>query len=572
MSQRKRSLKTLSASIFATGLLVGACSLFSSVQLSCTGQNAEANIAKTQTRLHLVIRDADTKRPIPALVNFHAATGEAVNFGNFADLPGWAQGGSSVELGKNGEGVFAFRHGLALWKGEGVFVVGKPWSHRDVQGTTQISSQLAPGIYTLLVSHGVEYDAVTLQADLSAGKGEVTFEVEIKRTVDSTGYFSADLHTHSAPDSPDAFTTAASQLKVAAVNGLDIMVAANHDTLADISAVAASLWPQGSVPMATVVGVEKSGSNSHWGLFPIVRDVTKPGKGAPQVRTWPLPEFFKDLRAIPGRPIVVSNHPRLGWQAYMDEAYCGPWAKRDFSAPPPCPQDYDATELLNGWQSCGTRMRDATDTWLALASYGFVSAAVGGSDSHYVSAMVPGYPRTWINVGDDTLTRFSPTSMATAIRARHTVASNGPLVTIRSGAFAEGDFVPSAPESLPVSIRVQGANWVTVDTVSLLINGLPAKTWSIPRNGQAVDFKIDELLSLGADDAFVTVETDSQEPLPPLIVGEYNAIIQYGSPKCAPRAGQEPGLPAYAVTSPLFLDRDGDGMFRGNRAAAPRKL
>jgi len=162
--------------------------------------------------------------------------------------------------------------------------------------------------------------------------------------------------------------------------------------------------------------------------------------------------------------------------------------------------------------------------------------------------------------------------MATAIRARHTVASNGPLVTIRSGAFAEGDFVPSAPESLPVSIRVQGANWVTVDTVSLLINGLPAKTWSIPRNGQAVDFKIDELLSLGADDAFVTVETDSQEPLPPLIVGEYNAIIQYGSPKCAPRAGQEPGLPAYAVTSPLFLDRDGDGMFRGNRAAAPRKL
>ena len=133
------------------------------------------------------------------------------------------------------------------------------------------------------------------------------------------------------------------------------------------------------------------------------------------------------------------------------------------------------------------------------------------------------------------------------------------MVTIRIGAFVEVDFIPNAPENLPILIRVQGANWVTVDTVRLLINGLPAKTWTIPRNGEAVDFKVDELLSLGAEDAFVTVESDCQEPLPPLIGGEDNAIIQYGPPRCAPRPGQDPGLPPFAWSNPWFLDRTGPG-------------
>ena len=546
--------------------------MLSCVQLSCNSQSEQGKTPNMQTQLRLTVRDDDSKQPLPALVNFRNAAGEMVTFGNFADLPGWAQGASATELGTGKGGVFAFRHGLALWRGEGVFTVGKPWQHRDVQGAVQTTSQLPPGVYAVVVSHGVEYDAVTLQADLSVGKGEVAFDVLLKRTVDSTGYLSADLHTHTTPDSDDGFATAANHLKVAAANGLEVLVASNHNTLTDMAGVVTSLWPQGHAPLVTVVGEELSGTNSHWNLFPMVRDATKPGKGAAAVRIWPLPEFFADLRALPGRPILMLNHPRLGWQAYMDEGYCGAWAKKDFSAPPPCPQDYDATELLNGWQSCGTRMRDATETWLALASYGFISAAVGGSDSHYVSAMVPGYPRTWLAVGDDNLGRFSPDVMANTVRTRHTVASNGPLVSVRSGVFSEGDFVPNAPAELAISIRVQAANWVTVDAVRLLIDGVVAKSWPIPRTGIAVDFKVDEVFSLGVADTFVTVETDSTEPLPPLMVGEYNAIIQYGSPKCAPRPGQAPGLPAYAVTSPLFIDRDGDGMFRGNRAATPRAM
>ncbi len=524
------------------------------------------------TILKVHVTDADTGKPLPALVSFRTASGAQVSFGNFADLPGWAQGRSAVELGTASAGVLAFRGGLALWHGEGSFAVGKPWKHLDVTGEREVQSELPAGLYQIQVSRGVEYDAVTMDVDLSAGKGEVSLEVPLTRVVDSTGYLAVDVHVHNAPDSNDAQADGATQLKVAAVNGLEVMVSTNHESLLDLLPLVKQMWPEGARPLSTVVGMEKGGANSHWGVFPLAVDASKPGKGAPMVRTWPLPGFFTDLRALSGRPVVVLNHPRLGWQAYMDEGFCGPWAHRDYQSPPPCPQDYDAMEVLNGWQSCGTRMREATDTWLALATYNHASAAVGGSDSHFASAMVPGYPRTWVRVIDEDLATFTPARLAQAIRARHTVASSAPLVTIRSGLATEGDLVTNTLPEVPISIRVQAANWVTVDTVRLLVNGKVVKTWGIPRHNNAVDFRLEETLALGPGDAFVTVETDSQSPLPPHLVGEYNAIVQYGLSKCAPRPGQEPGLPAFAVTSPLFIDRNGDGMFQAIRALTPRRL
>lgn len=555
------------ASALAIGLLPMACEPLAEVSAFSEGE----------TRLTLHVRDAQTGAPLPALVTFRpsAAAGPAVAhlaFGNFADLPGWAQGPSAVELGGEEGALLAFRHGMALWRGDATIPVGRPWKHLDVEGKRQIQSELPPGQYLLQVSHGVEYDAVDLLVDLSRGRGEVEREVNLRRVVDSTGYVSADLHVHNAPESSDAHATALSQLKVAAVNGLEVVVAANHEVLTDLQPQVAQLWPRGTSPLSVVPGMEKGGTNSHFGVFPLQPDVSKPGKGAPVVRTWPLERFFGDLRSLGGRPVVVLNHPRLGWQAYMDEGFCGAWARRDFGAPPPCPQDYDAFEVLNGWQSCGTRMRDATETWLALATYNIVSAAVGGSDSHYVSAMVPGYPRTWVRVEKDTPAHFDPALLAHAIRARHTIASNAPLVTLRSGSGTEGDLITNTSKVVPLSVRVQAANWVTVDTVRLLINGALVKSWAIPRSGGAVDFRLQENIALGKEDAFITVETDSQAPLPPHLVGEYNAIVQYGLPKCAPRPGQEPGLPAFAVTSPLFVDRDGDGLFRAPRATVPRTL
>ncbi|MCG5053475.1 MAG: CehA/McbA family metallohydrolase [Myxococcales bacterium] len=556
--------------LLGSGLLVASAATWAYWPSAAKTSGPFASAQASGTRLHVRIFDGTTRTLMPGLVSFRGADKQMVAFGNFADLPGWAQGRSAVELDPEA-GLLAFRHGMAVWRGEATIPVGAPWSHLDVGGQTPVQSELVPGIYEVIVSRGATYDTATYTVDLREGKGRVTLDATLVRTVDTTGYVSADVHVHNAPESPDAHANAEQQLKVAAVNGLDVLVSTNHGVLVDLAPVVAKLW-KGQHPIQVVTGNEQAGPNSHFGVFPLPLDPGKPGRGAPVVRPFPLEVFFQDLRALEGRPVVVANHPRLGWQAYMDEGFCGGWARKDFGAPPPCPQSYDAFEVLNGWQTCGTRMRDATDTWLALLSYNAISAPVGGSDSHYVSAMVPGYPRTWVRLGDGDSDSPMPTRLAEALRARRTIASTAPFVTLRSGTASEGQLVTHTDDTVPVRVRVQAPNWVPVDTVRLLVNGTPVKTWNLARAGRALDFTTDEALTLDRQDAFVTVETDSQVPLPPHLTGEEDAVVQYGLSRCAPRPGQAPGTPAFAVTSPLFVDRDGDGLFKGPRATTPIKI
>jgi hypothetical protein len=492
-------------------------------------------------------------------------------FGNFADLPGWAQGRSALEL-EAGQKGFAFRHGIAAWTGEALVAVGRPWQHLDVAGGAPASSQLPPGIYEIEVTRGVEYDMAKQTVDLTAGKGKVNVDFELKRVLDTTGYISLDPHVHHAPESPDSHLEASGQLKIAAVNGLDVMVAANHTQVVDLKELVGRMWDGHDPPLVTIAGVEHEASSAHFGVFPLRRDVSKPGAGAPVVRPWPLEALFADLRALDDKPIVVLYHPRLGWKAYLDAPYCGAWAHKDYAAAPPCPQSYDAIEVLTGWQSCGSRIREGMESWLALLSYNLVAAPMGGSDSHYASSMTAGYPRTWVRVGDDRIAHVSVASVTEAVRRRHTVASSAPFVTVRSGDFAEGDLLTNTGDEVSVSVRVQAPNWVPVDTVRLLVNGAVAKAWTLPADDKAVDFKVTEALALDKLDAFVTVETDSHRPLPPQVVGEYNYIPEYGVSRCPPREGEPAGMPAFATTSPLFIDRDGDGLFKATRAASAIRL
>ncbi len=57
---------------------------------------------------------------------------------------------------------------------------------------------LAPGKYDVIVSHGPEYDAVFTSIDVARGK-ETPLATNLKRTVDTQGWVSADFHSHSSP-------------------------------------------------------------------------------------------------------------------------------------------------------------------------------------------------------------------------------------------------------------------------------------------------------------------------------------------------------------------------------------
>ncbi len=525
-------------------------------------------VAANHTRLHISIFDSTSRKKVPGLVRLRTADGRYLTFGNTADLPGWGQGGSAIELGGRGHGLLAFRHGFAVWQGEAMIVVGRAWKHRDIVGQGQLQAEVPPGQYQIEVTRGMEYDQVSQPIDLSRDQGLLELDVYLERTVNTRGYVAADLHVHNGPESPDAHLDAAGQLKIGAVGGLDVLVTANHEVVSDLSDVARRLWGH-EPPLLPVAGVEHEASNAHFGVFPL-----EPSDGPllAKTRPWPLDALFADLKGLPGAPLLVAYHPRLGWKAYLDAPYCGPWAQHDLEGPPHCPQSYDAIEVLSGWQGCGSRLRDATDSWLALLSHNHLVAPVGDSDSHFASAMLAGYPRTFVRVSPDRPGKIRVRQLVEAIRARRTIATTAPFVTLHVGDAREGDVLSDARPKLSVKLRVQAANWVPVETLRLLVNGQVVKSWTLSPKGKAIDFEVDEELAFSSHDVFVTAEAEGRTPLPPSIVGEYSALPEYGLPRCPPSAGEQPGMLPFAVSSAIFVDRDGDGMFRGFRAAAPIAL
>ena len=145
----------------------------------------------------------------------------------------------------------------------------------------------------------------------------------------------------------------------------------------------------------------------------------------------------------------------------------------------------------------------------------------------------------------------------------------GPFLTVRVGTAGEGDLVAppaSTPGQVTVSLRLQSASWIKVDVVRLLVDGRVVKTWNVPvANGAPASlFQIDDVPVAVTADAAITAEAEGGTPLPPWMVGEFllspNMVAICGNPA-------RPGMIPFAVTNPVLVDADGDGMFRASMAA-----
>ena len=60
----------------------------------------------------------------------------------------------------------------------------------------RVERELAPGSYRLIASRGPEYDAAQQIVEVKAG-ATTRIELRLRRSVDTRGWVSADLHTHS---------------------------------------------------------------------------------------------------------------------------------------------------------------------------------------------------------------------------------------------------------------------------------------------------------------------------------------------------------------------------------------
>lgn len=330
---------------------------------------------------------------------------------------------------------------------------------------------LREGHWQVTASLGPEHELDEREVDVVAGQ-TAELSVTVRRAVDTTGWIAADFHVHSTR-SVDAQASRESRVLGAIAEGLDLLVATDHDTITDLGPVAAALGLTGRARF--VSGIEMSMLYGHMNGFPLparrpeayfqpswtLYDQT----GRLQRMLEPV-EVSRALRED-GAQVVQVNHPRDGQGVfnYIDLDPATGASSRDWP-------EADACEVLNG-------KRLALWSQVLADYHGIVRAGrritmTGTSDAH--GTLGVGYARTMVRSASDDPASLDDAAIWRAIREGRAVATNGPFLEVTAsggGATAEiGDTLIAAPgDPVSLDVQVQAPTWIDVGRIVIYENG-----------------------------------------------------------------------------------------------------
>lgn len=461
-------------------------------------------------------------------------------------------------------------------------VTGKPASPPRLTLSGDLELPLPEGKYRVVASRGPEYSLAEATVAIEAGAAQ-RLELTLARVVDTSGYVACDLGQHTAL-SADSGVSATERIAGNVAEGIECAVSSEHDTVVDLAPTVTRL--DQAARLRAIPGVELTArrSDSNIGsvtVFPLEAAEGAPRGGAPRWRDQTEAQLFQELRALPGERVIQVGLPRgerAGLHAF-DAARSAPtmglpslFADLAEGARP------DAVEVWIGRDAAG-RDHALEELWALLRASRPVTPAAT-SDTHGLAGPEAGAPRTYVGVRDDDPGRLDPADLVAALRHRRDVVlTNGPFVTVQLGGARQGGLVSKGRAAggarRTLSIRVERAPWVDARELEVLVGGkggvpIPLSGARLTPAGALVDELAIPVVIGGApqrraagagasfapaplvlhEDTFLVVVVRGRRPLEPVVAG-------------AP----EDALP-FAMTSPLWIDADGDGRALG-RAAAP---
>jgi len=442
-----------------------------------------------------------------------------------------------------------------------------------------VTGTIRPGTYDVYVSRGPEYD-VHIQTVTVLPGGSAELAATLRRTVDTSGYVSADFHIHSVK-SIDSSVAEDPRVISYAAEGVEVMVSTDHNYVTDYAPTIARLgldtW------MRSFVGLELTTLEmGHFNGFPLRYDVTPATHGSFEWSSRTPDEIFNSIRDLGinrEETIVQVNHPRdtiLGYfnQFVWDQddavalgqsdpllgvnvANYPNFAKENFSL------DFDAIEVFNGkrfeylhnyvipdplppppladpveYPSLvpGTVMRDfrgniafpgVIEDWFQLLRLGHRHAGVANSDSHTPVYDEAGYPRSYVRAASDVPGRLGTSEMVRSIRAMDVVLTNGPFIAFDVEGAGMGALATANAGQVHVKGEVRTAPWVRPDTLIIFENGRNVRQLAIPLEARV--FAFDEVIPVTGNDTFIVLEVrggDSMFPVvptfdePPLLIND----------------------------------------------------
>ena len=480
-----------------------------------------------------------------------------------------------------------------------------------------VSGQVRPGKYTVYVSRGPEYSVSSVDIDIAAGQ-TLPLAAQLSRVVDTNGYISADMHMH-GQNSVDADAYFRPRVVDAVAEGLEVIVATDHNTVTDYSpAIAAqNLQPW----LHSVVGIELTTLEmGHFNGFPLLY---QPGPITHGSFAWAgrkAGDIFHDLRALGTTDTIVQvNHARdtiVGYfyQFRFDNETLALPGQTGLLAPSPDSHpefmgenfsfDFDAIEVVNGKHlelihnyrvpevlpapplprevpEAGELLRDANgqiaffgvaDDWMSLLEAGLVSTGTANSDSHHNNKGEIGYPRNFVAVPDDDPAKVKTADLMAGVRAHKVLMSYCPFVRVAVGDKGMGEtVVPGDDGMVTLDVDIQTSSWCTPDTLNIYSGRHVVMQLPIPA-ANARHYRTQVKVPVSGD-SFVLAEVTGHESTFPILMGnevpsiELNAAMaslgdslglaldDFGNLRPHRRHAMQP----YALTNPIFVDGDGDG-------------
>ncbi len=324
------------------------------------------------------------------------------------------------------------------------------------------SIELPAGRYDVLATHGPEYSLPRQELELNAELG-ATFRGVFSRTVDTSGWLAADFHLHASP-SKDSNVPLHDRVLTLAAEGIELAVPTDHNHVTDYSD--AITWQRLDGKLASMSGVEITTPGwGHFNAYPYPRSVE-----VPQTHEASPLEIFAVVRARAPQAVLQVNHPRMPGVGYFNRGELN--TKTGVAESPEFSFGFDALEVSNGFDLEDPKVFDRNlREWFELLNVGRRYTAVGNSDSHRVVFQWAGWPRTYVRVPDQDLSRVQPLEVARAVTAGHATVSCGIFVLpVANGSAGPGDTVQGSRVSL--AVRVGAPDWVDVSRVEVYANGV----------------------------------------------------------------------------------------------------
>ena len=414
---------------------------------------------------------------------------------------------------------------------------------------------LLPGTYEVIVSRGPEFDAIFETVTITAGE-TTRLEAQLVHSVDTRGWLSAELHSHSSPSGDNTSSQRGRVLNLL-VEHLEFIPCTEHQRITNYDAHLKALGAQHLA--LTCPGMELTGGPlpiNHQNVFPLVEHPHTQDGGGPTIHA--NPEYQIERIALwddDSEKVVQINHPDISQMVgdrdkdgTPDAGFRKMFHFADVIEVHPPELIFGELEVgEGGWEGRGNVILN----WIQLLNLGYRIPGVVNTDAHW-NYYGSGWLRNYIRVDNDNPAEASLNEVCAALERGEVVMSNGPFLEVKAtsgqAVAGPGQNLAAMGDRLELAVRVQCPNWIDVNRVQVLINGRADDRLNFTRRSHPQMFasgvvKFDETITVPLEeDAHVIVATAAEGR----VLGRV-----YG-----PERGE---VMPVAVSNPIFVDRDGNG-------------